>query len=50
MNGQPHGRGIALINDKLVENRFNRYEGYFVEGSRSGSGALFLANGDMLIG
>lgn len=30
--------------------RFNRYEGYFTYGIRDGSGALFLANGDLLVG
>eukprot|EP00703_Trepomonas_sp_PC1_P005306 JAP91300.1 hypothetical protein TPC1_17125 [Trepomonas sp. PC1] len=49
-NGIPHGRGIQFVTTDLRSLRFNNYQGYFHEGSRHGPGALFLANGDLLIG
>lgn len=48
-----NGRGVSIMaTQSEVSNpiRFNRYEGYFTYGVRDGSGALFLANGEMMVG
>ncbi|KAH0572676.1 hypothetical protein SS50377_24788 [Spironucleus salmonicida] len=49
-DGEPHGRGISLGIDGEGLTMFNRFEGYFIQGIRNGSGTIVLGSGEWLIG